>query len=105
VKNRDGFKRIAGMKLPDTTYSWIDEKMTLEKCKAKCLENCSCSAYSNLDSTGTGLGCSIWFGDLIDLRVSQSVQDLYIRIDSSDIGKYSNNLSFLFIMLIYYYQI
>jgi hypothetical protein len=103
VKNRDGFKRIAGMKLPDTTYSWIDEKMTLEKCKAKCLENCSCSAYSNLDSTGKGLGCSIWFGDLIDLRVSQSGQDLYIRIDSSDIGKYSNNLSFLFIMLIYYY--
>ncbi|WJX31937.1 receptor protein-tyrosine kinase [Trifolium repens] len=85
VKNRDGFKRIVGMKLPDTTYSWIDEKMTLEKCKAKCLENCSCSAYSNLDSTGKGLGCSIWFGDLNDLRVSQSGQDLYIRIDSSDI--------------------
>ncbi|GAU51619.1 hypothetical protein TSUD_132320 [Trifolium subterraneum] len=87
VKNRDGFKRIAAMKLPDTTHSWIDEKMTLENCKAKCLENCSCSAYSSLDSTGTGSGCSIWFGDLIDLRVSQSGQDLYIRIDSSDIGK------------------
>jgi hypothetical protein len=79
------------VKLPDTAHSWIDEKMTLEDCKAKCLENCSCSAYSNLDSTGIGSGCSIWFGDLVDLRISQSGQDLYVRIDSSDIGKYFDN--------------
>jgi hypothetical protein len=87
IKDIDKFKRIVGVKLPDTTYSWIDEKMTLKDCKAKCLENCSCSAYSNLDSTGRGSGCSIWFGDLVDLRISQSGQDLYVRIDSSDIGK------------------
>ncbi|KAK2441578.1 G-type lectin S-receptor serine/threonine-protein kinase [Trifolium repens] len=86
IKDIDKFKRIVGVKLPDTTYSWIDEKMTLKDCKTKCLENCSWSAYSNLDSTGTGSGCSIWFGDLVDLRISQSGQDLYVRIDSSDIG-------------------
>ncbi|WJX92593.1 receptor protein-tyrosine kinase [Trifolium repens] len=86
VKHRDGFKRIVGMKLPDTTHSWIDEKMSLKDCKDKCLKNCSCSAYSSLESTGTGKGCSIWFGDLIDLRVSASGQDLYIRTDSPNIG-------------------
>ncbi|GAU32812.1 hypothetical protein TSUD_152610 [Trifolium subterraneum] len=86
VKNRDGFKKISGMKLPDTTHSWIDEKMTLEDCKAKCLENCSCSAYSSLDSTGTVSGCSIWFGDLDDMRVLQRGNDVYVRVDSSNIG-------------------
>jgi hypothetical protein len=77
------------MKLPDTTHSWIDEKMSLKDCKDKCLKNCSCTAYSSLESTGTGKGCSIWFGDLIDLRVSASGQDLYIRTDSPNIGKVS----------------
>ncbi|CAI8596406.1 unnamed protein product [Vicia faba] len=86
VKDRDGFKRIAGVKLPDTGHSWIDEKMTLKDCKAKCLENCSCSAYSSLDSSGAGSGCSIWFGALADLRISQTGQDLYVRMDVSDIG-------------------
>ncbi|CAJ2639476.1 unnamed protein product [Trifolium pratense] len=86
VKKRDGFKKIVGLKLPDTTHSWIDEKMTLEECKAKCLGNCSCSAYSSLDSSETGSGCSIWFGDLIDLRVLQRGNNVYVRVDASDIG-------------------
>ncbi|XP_057458966.1 G-type lectin S-receptor-like serine/threonine-protein kinase At4g27290 isoform X2 [Lotus japonicus] len=84
VKNRDGFSRFGSMKLPDTTNSWIDENMTLEDCKAKCLQNCSCSAYANLNPSGGGSGCSIWFGDLLDLRVSQSGQDLYVRTDVSN---------------------
>jgi hypothetical protein len=87
VKKRDGFKKIVGMKLPDTTHSWIGEKMTLEDCKAKCLKNCSCSAYSSLDSTRIDGGCSLWFGDLIDLRVLQRGNEVYVRVDASDIGK------------------
>ncbi|KAK2441585.1 G-type lectin S-receptor serine/threonine-protein kinase [Trifolium repens] len=87
AKLNDGSERISGMKLPDTAHSWIDEKMTLENCKAKCLENCSCSAYSSLDATGVGNGCSIWFGDLIDLRISPTGQDLYIRREALNIGK------------------
>ncbi|WJX31942.1 receptor protein-tyrosine kinase [Trifolium repens] len=86
VKKRDGFKKFVGIKLPDTTHSWIDEKMTLEDCKAKCLKNCSCSAYSSLDSTRIDGGCSLWFGDLIDLRVLQRGNDVYVRVDASDIG-------------------
>ncbi|WJX31946.1 receptor protein-tyrosine kinase [Trifolium repens] len=86
LKKNHGSKRVVGMKLPDTANSWIDEKMTLENCKAKCLKNCSCSAYSSLDASGVGNGCSIWFGDLIDLRVSSTGQDLYIRMEASNIG-------------------
>ncbi|XP_061346123.1 G-type lectin S-receptor-like serine/threonine-protein kinase At4g27290 [Gastrolobium bilobum] len=80
VKNEDGFQRFTGMKVPNTTYSWVNESMTLNECEAKCLENCSCTAYANTDTSGEGSGCSIWFGDLIDLRVSQSGQDLYVRM-------------------------
>ncbi|XP_029128480.1 G-type lectin S-receptor-like serine/threonine-protein kinase At4g27290 isoform X2 [Cajanus cajan] len=84
VKNKDGFRRFVGMKMPDTTHSWINTSMTLEDCKAKCLNICSCTAYANLDTSGGGSGCSIWFGDLVDLRVSESGQDLYVRMATSD---------------------
>ncbi|KAK7322484.1 hypothetical protein VNO77_25865 [Canavalia gladiata] len=85
VKNQDGFKRFASMKVPDTRNSWAYGNLTLEDCKAKCLENCSCTAYSNLDIREGGSGCSIWFGDLIDLKlVSSSQQDLYIRMGVSN---------------------
>jgi hypothetical protein len=72
--------------------------MTLEDCKAKCFENCSCSAYSSLDSTGAGSGCSIWFGDLVDLRVLQSGNDLYIRVDASNTGN-AFKIHFYWLML------
>ncbi|KAL5061627.1 hypothetical protein RYX36_023364, partial [Vicia faba] len=83
VKNRGGFRRVVGMKLPDTTNYWIDENMTLDECKIKCLQNCSCTAYSGL---GKGnIGCSIWLDDLKDLRVTDADLDLYVRTDVSDI--------------------
>ncbi|XP_058747474.1 G-type lectin S-receptor-like serine/threonine-protein kinase At4g27290 [Vicia villosa] len=85
VGNRGGFRRLVGMKLPDTTNYWIDENMTLDKCKIKCLENCSCTAYSGLGENNGDIGCSIWFDDLKDLRVTESNLDLYVRTDVSDI--------------------
>ncbi|KAG5006651.1 hypothetical protein AAZX31_09G092300 [Glycine max] len=87
VKNKDGFQRLASMKLPNTTFSWVNESITLEECRAKCLENCSCTAYSNLDTRGGGSGCSIWVGELVDMRDVKSGQDLYVRIATSDPGK------------------
>jgi len=90
IKNQDGFQKFVGMKFPNTTNSWINRHMTLNDCKIKCLQNCSCTAYTYLDANGAVSGCSIWFGDLIDLRISQSSgQDLYVRmdIDSSNFGK------------------
>ncbi|KAI9079128.1 hypothetical protein K1719_038854 [Acacia pycnantha] len=80
-KNSDYFVKFSGLKLPDTTYSWVNTSMTLEECKAKCWENCSCNAYSNSDIREGGSGCVIWFGDLVDIRqLPFADQHLYIRL-------------------------
>ncbi|XP_058782681.1 G-type lectin S-receptor-like serine/threonine-protein kinase At4g27290 isoform X2 [Vicia villosa] len=82
----DGFTKFSGLKLPETTHTWVDAKMKLEDCKKKCLKDCSCTAYSNLDVRGDGSGCCLWFGDLIDLRHVSSINpDLYVRVNASSI--------------------
>ncbi|KAK8527317.1 hypothetical protein V6N12_054535 [Hibiscus sabdariffa] len=83
----DGFIRIENVKTPDTTNSWVNRTMNLKECRARCLRNCSCMAYSNLDVTGGGSGCVLWFGDLIDIKQFNSDdQDLYIRVSASKTG-------------------
>uniref|UniRef100_A0A2N9HTB4 non-specific serine/threonine protein kinase n=1 Tax=Fagus sylvatica TaxID=28930 RepID=A0A2N9HTB4_FAGSY len=80
------FAKFVGLKLPDTTNSWVDGSMNLEECRVKCLNNCSCMAYSNLDIRDEGSGCVIWYGDLIDIRQNNANgQELYIRMSSSEI--------------------
>ncbi|KAK9268464.1 hypothetical protein L1049_000215 [Liquidambar formosana] len=87
-QNGDGFIKYSSVKLPDTRSSWFKESMTLEECKLVCLNNCSCMAYTSLDISKGGSGCLIWFGDLLDIRVStENGQDIYIRMASSELGK------------------
>ncbi|KAI9079132.1 hypothetical protein K1719_038858 [Acacia pycnantha] len=84
-RNKDYFVKFSGLKLPDTTYTWVNASMTLEECKAKCWENCSCNAYANSDIREGGSGCVMWFGDLVDTRqVPFDDQDLYIRLASPE---------------------
>ncbi|KAG8658092.1 G-type lectin S-receptor-like serine/threonine-protein kinase At4g27290 isoform X3 [Manihot esculenta] len=82
----DGFVKFSGLKLPDTTHSWADKTMNLRECRTKCLQNCSCMAYSNLDVTQRSSGCAIWFGDLMDMRQlpADGGQELYIRMSASE---------------------
>ncbi|XP_004487639.1 G-type lectin S-receptor-like serine/threonine-protein kinase At4g27290 isoform X2 [Cicer arietinum] len=85
-KEKDGFVKLSGVKGPDTTYSWLDERIGLEECRVKCLDNCSCMAYANSDVRGEGSGCALWFGDLIDIRnFAAGGQDLYVRMDASEL--------------------
>ena len=35
-KDKIGFVKFVGLKLPDTTYSWVNESMNLNGCKVKC---------------------------------------------------------------------
>ncbi|GLT46751.1 hypothetical protein SLA2020_204810 [Shorea laevis] len=80
----DGFIKVGGLKLPDTVHSWVNKSMNLKECGAKCLENCSCMAYTTLNIEESS-GCAIWFDDLIDLKqVQSSGQDLYVRMAASD---------------------
>jgi hypothetical protein len=84
----DGFLQLVDMKMPDLIqYRISTESMTTDECRRECLRNCSCTAYSNPDSTGRKNGCLLWFEDLIDLRRLQQngSEILYLRASSSDL--------------------
>ncbi|KAJ9554441.1 hypothetical protein OSB04_018486 [Centaurea solstitialis] len=83
----DGFRRIPGVKLPDTQRSWYNLSMTIGECEMACRENCNCTAYANLDIRNGGSGCLLWFHELKDIREYDAGQDLYIRIAASELAK------------------
>ncbi|CAA3027312.1 G-type lectin S-receptor-like serine threonine-kinase At4g27290 isoform X1 [Olea europaea subsp. europaea] len=81
----DVFLKYSSVKLPDAQYSTYNESMTLDESEVKCLQNCSCMAYSQLDIS-RGSGCLFWFRELIDIRdMSSDGQDIYIRMASSEL--------------------
>ncbi|KAH1221457.1 G-type lectin S-receptor-like serine/threonine-protein kinase [Glycine max] len=84
-EHKDGFVKFEGLKVPDTTQTWLDKTIGLEECRVKCLNNCSCMAYSNSDIRGAGSGCVMWYGDLIDIRQFETGgQGLHIRMSASE---------------------
>nr|XP_043618225.1 G-type lectin S-receptor-like serine/threonine-protein kinase At4g27290 [Erigeron canadensis] len=80
----DGFWKISGVKLPDTRQSWYNVSMTLDECEMACRRNCSCTAYASLDIRG--IGCLLWFDDLIDIREYDAKHNLYIRLAASELA-------------------
>ncbi|KAM0063302.1 putative protein kinase RLK-Pelle-DLSV family [Helianthus debilis subsp. tardiflorus] len=65
--------------------------MTLVECEKICKRNCSCIAYTNSNISGTGSGCLLWYGDLVDIRtVPQNGDTLYIRVPHSEIESTGN---------------
>ncbi|KAJ1441967.1 putative serine/threonine-protein kinase [Sesbania bispinosa] len=83
----DGFLPVDGLKLPDTSNTSVVETMNLLQCKAKCLNNCTCMAYTHSNISGEGSGCVMWFGDLIDIKkFPDGGQILYIRMPASELG-------------------
>ncbi|RDY00790.1 Receptor-like serine/threonine-protein kinase SD1-8, partial [Mucuna pruriens] len=90
----DEFVKYEGMKVPDTTHTWLDENIDLDECKVRCLNNCSCTAYTNSDIRGAGSGCVIWFQELFDIKMLQTGgQDLYIRIPASELEQHGDRKS------------
>lgn len=87
-KEKDGFLKYSGLKLQDIAHTWVNRSMTLKECRAKCLCNCSCMAYTNADIRGQGSGCVLWFDDLIDIKqfLSCGGQDLYSCMLDSELG-------------------
>ncbi|XVF77712.1 hypothetical protein PTKIN_Ptkin14bG0069000 [Pterospermum kingtungense] len=85
-QSETGFIKIVKVKPPDTPNSWVNKTMNLKECRARCLLNCSCMAYTNL-FVRNGSGCVMWFGDLIDIKQFQSDgQDLYIKLSASEVA-------------------
>lgn len=92
-----GFRKIPGLKLPDTKMSWVNESMSTNECREKCLGNCSCVAFANTDIRGSGSGCAIWLGDLVDIKVvRKGGQDLFVRMLASELGIWLSFFSFFF---------
>ncbi|KAL5972457.1 hypothetical protein ACLOJK_021868 [Asimina triloba] len=73
------FQRILNMKLPLNPKSLIAQGVG--QCKAQCLDDCSCTAYSYNAS-----GCFIWNGDPLNLQKLSgsdvSGGDLFVRLSS-----------------------
>ncbi|WVZ16122.1 hypothetical protein V8G54_009104 [Vigna mungo] len=86
----DGFFFMDGLKVPDTEYTFVDETIDLKQCRAKCLNNCSCMAYTNSNISGAGSGCVLWLGDLFDIKLYSNPemgQRLYLRFNPTKLDK------------------
>ncbi|XP_062186116.1 receptor-like serine/threonine-protein kinase SD1-8 [Phragmites australis] len=83
----DGFLLVHGVKLPDAHNVSVDRSITVEECRARCLANCSCLAYSAADIRGGDIrsGCVMWTDDIMDLRYVDHGQDLYLRLAESEL--------------------
>ncbi|VAH38314.1 unnamed protein product [Triticum turgidum subsp. durum] len=64
--------------------------VTLEECRARCFANCSCLAYAAADirGGGDGSGCVMWTDAIVDLRLVDMGQNLYLRLSKSELGMY-----------------
>ena len=75
------------MKLPDTTVTVVDSGVGLKECEERCLKDCNCTAFANMDIRDGGSGCVIWKGDIFDIRnFPNGGQDLYVRLAAADLG-------------------
>ncbi|CAK7327514.1 unnamed protein product [Dovyalis caffra] len=90
----EGFLKLPGIKLPDLLEFRLIESMDLKECEAECSKNCSCSAFGNSNLSGSGSGCLMWFGDLVDiiqLPGRMMGQDIHIRVPVSELASTSNS--------------
>ncbi|KAI3509910.1 hypothetical protein L1887_25435 [Cichorium endivia] len=90
----EGFNKYSNLKLPDTRQSKFNQTWTLDECEKVCKNDCSCTAYTHSDISGSGSGCLQWFGDLIDIRTfSENGQDIFIRLPPSELDVTENGKS------------
>ncbi|KNA17568.1 hypothetical protein SOVF_078770, partial [Spinacia oleracea] len=92
-KNREGFLKLASVKLPDTSKAVVNKNSTLKECEEECLKNCSCVGYTSADDSGGGsTGCISLYGQLTDTRMySSGGQDVYFRADAVELAKYEKS--------------
>ncbi|XP_050259213.1 G-type lectin S-receptor-like serine/threonine-protein kinase RKS1 [Quercus robur] len=81
------FVKVENVKLPDSSFARVDEKLSLKECEQKCLENCSCTAYGGVD-VKEEVGCIRWYGELMDTRVLDGGQNLYVRVDAIELDHF-----------------
>ncbi|XP_037427674.1 receptor-like serine/threonine-protein kinase SD1-8 [Triticum dicoccoides] len=87
----DGFYVLRGVKLPETHNSSVDAGASLAECGRRCLSNCYCTAYAASDIRGGGTGCIQWFGELMDTRLGDDGQDLFVKLAMSELETTKTN--------------
>jgi hypothetical protein len=93
----EGFVKIVSLKVPDTSVAVAKGGLSLEECEKECFKNCSCTAYAVADVRNGGSGCLAWYGDLMDIqKLSDQGQDLFLRVNAVELGKYSLLVYFVF---------
>ncbi|KAI7989536.1 G-type lectin S-receptor-like serine/threonine-protein kinase [Camellia lanceoleosa] len=82
--NGEGFVKMERAKIPQTSQRDEEMNLSMEECEAKCLRNCSCTAYT-IASDG-GNYCLTWYGTLMNARTAHSARhSLYIRVDADEL--------------------
>ncbi|OMO64996.1 S-locus glycoprotein [Corchorus olitorius] len=87
-QKRDGFVKYKKMKLPDNSHLVTNSNFSLspEECEARCLNNCSCMAYTIINIHGNGGDCVMWFDDLVDMKYfPNGGNDIYIRMAQAEL--------------------
>ncbi|KAK3441366.1 hypothetical protein EUGRSUZ_B01368 [Eucalyptus grandis] len=89
---KDVFVHMKQMKVPDSA-EYSSDPGDVGKCQSWCMNNCSCLAYSFVQT----IGCLVWAEDLMDFQeFSTAGQDVYIRVahDNTDITDKRGEMSF-----------
>ncbi|XP_027348376.1 uncharacterized protein LOC113859914 [Abrus precatorius] len=87
--NGEGFVKVEGVKIPDTSVANAKGGLSLEECENECFRNCSCTAYAVADVRNGGSGCLAWHGNLVDVqKLSDQGQDLFVRVDAVELANY-----------------
>ncbi|XP_065878910.1 G-type lectin S-receptor-like serine/threonine-protein kinase At1g11330 [Euphorbia lathyris] len=82
---QDGFLKLELVKVPDFAH-W--STLPEHDCEERCLNNCSCVAYSYY----RGFGCLTWSRDLIDTqKFSRGGADLHFRVAHLELDKTKRN--------------
>ncbi|PRQ49261.1 putative protein kinase RLK-Pelle-DLSV family [Rosa chinensis] len=92
-KNGEGFVKVSPVKAPDSSTAHVDLTLGQKKCEEECLRNCSCMTYSSAGDMQERNGCVTLYGDFMDTRSYTNLnQDLYVRVDSIELGKERQNI-------------
>ncbi|KAJ3701702.1 hypothetical protein LUZ61_005407 [Rhynchospora tenuis] len=73
---KDRFYKLNNMVLPNNFKSF--EIDNLKDCEIACSNNCSCTAYAYNN------GCSLWYGDLVNLK-DNGGETFYLRLAASEV--------------------
>nr|KYP48861.1 Putative serine/threonine-protein kinase receptor [Cajanus cajan] len=92
----DGFLKLSMVKAPDFADR-SSLSLQPDTCRSRCVENCSCIAYSY----DAQIGCMSWTGNLIDItQFSNGGLDLYIRVAYTELDKERNRIGIITIITV-----